>query len=144
MRWRLRRLRRLHVDRAMPGTFVLGNQVQTRVAGCTPSPRPWSWLALAPSAICPGADVHQSLEEASAHLYAVERGIDPAEDTQEERLLLARWSRVRACWPASRAIWRAVCPLRSAHLTCYPRRRARPLTHLLRAGALVGAAHAYW
>ena len=62
-------------------------------------------------------------EEASAHLQAVERGIDPGEDMQtaQERLLLGQ---VTACWSLLARLssnLERVLPSRIAHWTCYPR-----------------------
>ena len=126
------------------GTFVLGNQMQTLCG----------WLHALPEALVlarPSLRLLYALalmytnhwEEASAHLYAVERGIDPAADTQEERLLLGQ---VVACQSLlarlSGDLERSV-PLAQRALDLLPEAESTPLTHLLRAGALVGAAHAY-
>src|SRR5260221_2825185 len=125
------------------GTFVLGNQMQTLCG----------WLHALPEALVlarPSLRLLYALalmytnhwEEASAHLYAVERGIDPAADTQEERLLLGQ---VVACQSLlarlSGDLERSV-PLAQRALDLLPEAESTPLTHLLRARALFDAAHA--
>jgi LuxR family maltose regulon positive regulatory protein len=84
-------------------------------------------------------------EEASAHLQAVERGIDPGEDMQtaQERLLLGQ---VTACWSLLARLsgdleWCVALSHRALDLL--PEMDTTPLTCLLRVGALHGAAHAY-
>jgi len=126
------------------GTFVLGNQMQT-VCG---------WLHSLPETLVLARSSLRLLyalalmytnhwEEASAHLQAIERGIDPGEDTQEERLLRGQ---VVACQSLlarlSGDLVQSV-PLAQRALDLLPETDTSPLTHLLRGSALFDAAHAY-
>src|SRR5258708_3927515 len=128
------------------GTFVLGNQVQTLC----------SWLHSLPEALVLARPSLRLLyavalmytnhwEEASVYLQAIERGIDPGADMPRahERLLQGQVTACRSLLARLSGDLEGCVALSQRALELLPETDTSPLTHLLRAGALVGAAHAY-
>ncbi len=126
------------------GTFVLGNQIQMLCG----------WLHALPEAFVlarPALRLIHALaliytnhwEEASAFLQAVERGVDPGEDTQAGQGLLGQVVACRSLLARLSGDLPGCVALSQRALDLLPETDTTPLTRLLRVGALFDAAHAY-
>jgi len=128
------------------GTFVLGNQMQTLCG----------WLHAFPEALVlarPSLRLLYALalmytnhwEEASVYLQAIERWLNPGADMPRahERLLQGQVTACRSLLARLSGDLEGCVALSQRALELLPETDTSPLTHLLRAGALVGAAHAY-